>query len=77
MRTHLKTALKAAPVLSLVVLASAANAAVTIPDTGLDISGYVTAGIVAIGGVVATCVGGYFAFLVIKRGIRWAGKALG
>lgn len=59
------------------VSATAPAAEVVIPNTGLDIGGYITAGITAVAAVVAIAVGGYFAFLVIKKGIRWAGKALG
>ena len=47
---------------------------VTIPDTGIDVSGYITAGITALGAVAATAVGGYFAFLVVKRALRWGNK---
>lgn len=67
-----------------VVLAGASEAfaednasAVTLPDTGLDIGAYLSAGIVAMGSIVAVAVGGYCAFLLIRKGIRWAGKALG
>ena len=56
--------------------ASMSHDAVTIPDSGIDMAGYVTAAILAIGGVVAVVVGGYFAFLLIKVAMRWAGKAL-
>lgn len=47
---------------------------VTLPDTGANISGLVTAGIQAIGAIVAVIVGGYFAFLVIKLAMKWARK---
>jgi hypothetical protein len=50
---------------------------VTIPDTGLDIAGYVTAAITTVAGVFAVVVGGYFAFLIVKKAMKWAGKALG
>jgi hypothetical protein len=64
--------------LALVVTATVtSSAAVTIPDSGVDMPGYVTAAILAIGGVMAAVVGGYFAFLLIKKGMSWAGKALG
>ena len=68
---------KVTTALALVATASVASqAAVTIPDTGIDMSGYVQAAILLIGGVVAAVVGGYFAFLGIKAGMAWAGKAL-
>ena len=55
-------------------LASGARASgtVTLPDTGANISGLVTAGITAIGAIVALIVGGYFAFLVIRLAMKWA-----
>lgn len=65
------------PILALVLSVSAASAAETIPDTGLDIGGYISAGITAMAAVAAVAVGGYFAFLIIKKALRWAGKALG
>lgn len=56
---------------------ASAQEAVTLPNTGLDIGAYVTAGITALAGVLAVVVGGYFAFLLIKKAMRWAGRALG
>jgi hypothetical protein len=56
---------------------SFAAAAVTIPDTGIDMGGYITAAILAIGGVIAVVVGGHFAFLLIRKAMAWASKALG
>jgi hypothetical protein len=58
-------------------VASASAADVTIPTTGLDIAGYITAAITAVAAVFAVVVGGYFAFLIVKKAMRWAGKALG
>lgn len=65
--------------LSLLTVAAVASAAdpVTIPTTGCDIGGFITAGITAVAAVVAVAVGGYFAFLIVKKGIRWASKAMG
>jgi len=66
------------PIFLALFLASAASAAdVVIPTTGLDIGGFITAGIAAMAAVAAVAVGGYFAFLIIKKGIRWASKAMG
>jgi len=59
----------------LATLASGAHASgstVTLPDTGANISGLVTAGITAIGAIVAVIVGGYFSFLVIRLAMKWA-----
>lgn len=50
--------------------------AVTIPETGVDISGYVSTAITSIGGVIAVCVGGFFAFLLIKKGVKFASSML-
>lgn len=51
--------------------------AVVIPDTGADVSGYITAAITAMGAVIAVVIGGYFAFLIIRKALKWAGRALG
>lgn len=57
----------------LATVAGGAHAStVTLPDTGANISGLVTAGITAIGAIVALIVGGYFAFLVIRLAMKWA-----
>lgn len=57
-------------------VASAADP-VTLPDTGVDVAGYVTALITALGVVVAAVLGGYAAFLLIKKAMRWLSRALG
>lgn len=59
------------------VCSSFATGGVTLPSTGIDVGEYVTAAITALGVVLAAVVGGYFAFLLIKKAMRWAGKALG
>jgi hypothetical protein len=48
----------------------------TLPTTGVDVDGFITATITALGTVVAVAVGGYFAFLLIKKGLMWGRKAL-
>ncbi len=73
---HLKN-LSLALALSVLAIAGAPAADVTIPTTGLDIGGYITAAITAVAAVFAVVVGGYFAFLIVKKAMRWAGKALG
>ena len=50
--------------------------AASIPDIGVDVTGYITSGIGVIGGVVAAAIGGYVAFLVVKKALKWIGKAL-
>lgn len=47
-----------------------------IPDIGVDTGAAVTAAITLLGGVVAIAVGGYAAFLIVRRGLRWLGTAL-
>jgi hypothetical protein len=54
-----------------------ATGGVTLPTTGIDVAEYVTAAITGLGVVLAAVVGGYFAFLLVKKGLKWAGKALG
>lgn len=49
---------------------------VTLPDTGVNIADYISAGITYMGGVVAVAVGGYAAFLIVRKALRWIGRAL-
>ena len=58
-------------------VATQASAEVVLPDNGVDTSGFLTAGIAIMGGVVATAVGGYITFLVVRKGMAWAGTAFG
>ena len=44
---------------------------VTLPSTGVDVGGYATAAITSLGAVVAVCVGGVVAFMLVRAGIRW------
>ena len=61
--------------LSVIGVASfAAEGAVTIPTLETDVGAYITAAIALMGGVA---VGGYAAFLVVKKALRWLGRALG
>lgn len=66
-------------VAALVMIAGSgvAQAQVTLPDPGVDTAGYITATITALGTIVAVAVGGYFAFILIKMGLRWARKIVG
>jgi len=61
--------------LGLGFLPSLCHAEVTLPDTGVDVSGYITAGIVVLGAVVATAMGGYVAFLLIRKACKAIGRA--
>ncbi len=49
---------------------------ITLPDSGVDLPGHITAAITAMGSVVIVVVGGYFAFLIIRKGLQWARGAL-
>lgn len=62
-----------------VVAASPTFAAgeVTIPVIGVSVQDYISAGITLMGTVAGTAVGGYAAFLVVRKGLRWLGRALG
>lgn len=51
--------------------------AFAIADTGVNVAAGVTAAITALGLIVVTVIGGYAGFLIVKRGMRWMGKALG
>lgn len=44
---------------------------VTLPSTGVDVGSYATAAITSLGAVVAVCIGGTVAFLLIRKGLRW------
>lgn len=44
---------------------------VSLPNTGVDVASYATAAITSLGGVVAVCVGGVVAFMLVRAGIRW------
>lgn len=58
--------------------AFAEGEAVTLPNTGVDVAGYVTAIILGLGAIVALCVGGTFAFMLVSWGVKKArgiGKA--
>ena len=57
--------------------AFADGSGVTLPSTGVDVGDYLTAGITAVAAVIGIAVGGYIAFLVVKKALRWAGKAMG
>lgn len=50
---------------------------VTIPETGVDVAGFIGAGITSMGVIAAAAIGGYVAFLLVRKALRWVGKALG
>ncbi len=48
-----------------------------LPATGVDVAALVTEMITDLGAVVAVIVGGYFAFVLIRKAIMWGRKAAG
>jgi hypothetical protein len=44
-----------------------------LPDTGVDLPGYIALIIVGLGTIVAAAVGGMAAFAVIRLGMKWLG----
>ena len=51
--------------------AFAEGTSVTLPTTGVDVAGYASAGITQLGTIVAVCIGGVVAFMIVKWGIKW------
>ena len=47
------------------------DGAVTLPETGVDVAGYASAAITAIGTVCGVVVAGVIAFIVVRKGIKW------
>jgi len=75
--SRFKASLLALLLLCFVFLANSGSAAVILPETGVDMTEYITAGIGAMGVIVAAALGGYIAFLLIRKAFRWLGKAIG
>ena len=70
-----RVALAIVAVAAVVGSASLAQAQITLPSTGVDVAGHVTALITDLGAVVLVAVGGYAAFLLIRMGLRWMRKS--
>ena len=47
---------------------------VTIPDSGVDMPGYIAAAGLALGAIVTAAVGVYFAYWGINKGLKWMSK---
>ena len=45
----------------------------TIPDSGVDVPGFLNSLCSLLGPAVAACVAAFFGFLIIRRGMAWAG----
>ncbi len=61
---------------ALIGSAQLASAQVTLPDTGVDVTGHVTAAITAMGAIVAVVIGGFFAFMLIRKALQWGRRAV-
>ena len=71
-------ALKCAVVVGVVGgLIADAHAEVTLPTTGVNVGEYITAGITGVAAVIGICVGGFIAFLIVKKSLKWSGRAMG
>lgn len=55
----------------------AAGTAVQLTDTGIDLAASITLLVGGLAGLMAAILGGYMAFLLMRRAMRWMGKALG
>ena len=70
-----RSALKFAPAAALAaVVGASAQAQASLPATGVDVAEFVTLVITALGAVVGVVVGGYFAFLLIRKAMGWGRK---
>ena len=49
---------------------------IEIPDLGFDLGELISASVNLLGSIVATAVGGYVAFLLVRRALRWMVFAL-
>ena len=74
MKKYLKYAAAPGAAAAAILANVPAVAQVTLPDPGVDVADYVTLAIAALGVTVAAVVGGYIAFLIIRKGMRWAGS---
>lgn len=50
---------------------AASAEAITLPDTGIDIPGHITAAVTSLGTVLLAVVGAWFSFLVVRKALRW------
>lgn len=70
-----KASFKVMAVAGAVLIGASASAqesgTVTLPTTGVDVAGYASAGITQLGTIVAVCIGGVVAFMIVKWGIKW------
>ncbi|MEX0655455.1 MAG: hypothetical protein WD151_15130 [Phycisphaeraceae bacterium] len=62
----------AVALIGLLTMQAKAEPAIELPDTGVDIEGLIGAAILGLGSIVVVAVGGYFGFLLVRLGLRWA-----
>lgn len=72
-----KATVAVAALLAVTLLPSLAQAQVTLPDTGVDVPGLITASITGLGVIVVAALGGYAAFLLVRKAMGWMRRALG
>ena len=68
-----KLALVALALSPLAVFAEGSSVSITAP---VDMTSYITAGVTALGAVVAAAVAAYCGFLLVRKGIKWINKGL-
>lgn len=65
-----------AAALALALLSTPMFAVDLIPTTGTDIGAFITEGITKMAVVAGVAIGGYFAFKILVKGLKWVNKAL-
>lgn len=56
--------------------AAATGTSITLPDNGVDEAGFITTVIADFGAVAAVVVGGYMTYLIVRKAMSYAGKAI-
>lgn len=64
----------AAAFVAVSVVPALVQAQVTLPSTGIDVEDYVTALVSALGSAVGAAIGAMFAFLALRKGLKWVRK---
>jgi hypothetical protein len=81
MLTYCKTGLSKASLslafLATFAIATLAGAQPALPDTGVDVPAFISLAVTLLGSIVAVAIAAYFAFRVIKWGVRWANLSKG
>ena len=53
------------------VYSGVASAQITLPDTGVDVPGHITALVTALGLIAAAAIAAWAAFFAVRRGLSW------